>query len=108
MINIMEDVKNLTNVKVNVLNKLALCMNYAIADNVIEQIYNGEDLFEFNIGVGTLSIQMIDDCLHYDFKPSPVLENSLISAINDKKNILENQLSDSIDKHIYKTYKDML
>lgn len=108
MINVINDLEQLTGIKTNILNKIMACTEYAMIDNIIEQTYQDKDLIEYDLNFGTLTIETIDDSLHYYFKPSKSFENSLISAINDRKNILELQLGDSIDKHIYRTYKDML
>ena len=86
MINIINDLEKLTNVKSSVLQKLVSCVDYIIADNMIEQTYNGKHTIKYDLGIGVLSIEIIDDCLHYNFKPSSTLENNLISAINDKEN----------------------
>lgn len=108
MRNIIEDLEKLTNVKESILRRILSCMEYCIADSAIEETYDGKNIIKCDIGIGKLSIEIIDDCLHYSFKPSPSLETSLISAINDKENVLEEKLSANIDRYIYKTYKDML
>lgn len=108
MINILEDVSTLTNVKEHVLAKIVSCVNYAIVDNVLEQKIGDKDNVSFDIGIGTLSIFFVDDTLQYFFKPSRELEDGLVNAVNGGKNELELKLVHSINNHIYKTYKDML
>ena len=108
MIYILDDVEKLTNVKTSVLSKIMGCLNFAIVDNIIEEIYKGNDYVEIDIGIGVLSIVVSDDEVRYVFKPSSSLENGVIHAINDNENILEEKLSSGINNHVYKTYKDML
>lgn len=107
MIDVISDLEKLTQVPQKILKRLISCLSYAMIDNVIEENYRGKNLFEFDIGIGSVSIEVKDDSLYYSFKPSSSLETALINAINDNTNTLELKLSDSIDKHIYKTYKEM-
>lgn len=108
MINVINDLEQLTGIKTSILNKIISCLEYTIIDNAIEETYNDNELLQYNLGLGILSIEVIDDSLHYSFKPSKSFEDELINAINNKTNILELKLAESIDTHIYKTYKDML
>ena len=108
MIYILDDVEKLTGVKASVLAKIITCINYAIIDNIFEEIYSGKDCVEIDIGVGILSIFIADDEVHYSFRPTQELETGIIRAVNDKENALEEKLSSSINSHVYKTYKDML
>lgn len=105
---VIDDLEKLTNVKNSTLMNMLSCINYIILDDVIEQTSIGNDVIELDVGIGVLSIYLIDDTLEYSFKPSQKLENGLIKAINEKENPLEEKLAESINKNIYKVYKDML
>ena len=108
VVDVLQDVQQLTGVKKSVLAKIATAYNFAIVDNVIEKNLNDEKSIKLDVGIGNLILSISNEELSYFFEPSRDLENSLISAIIDRKNPLEEQLINNINKHIYKTYKDML
>ncbi len=108
MINLINDVATVSNIKPIVVQGLMNNMGYTLIDNLIEQSYDDETVVEFNIGIGTLSLKIDDDEVKYIFKPSKQLESGIVAAINENENILEENIYESIDRHIYKTYKDML
>ena len=108
MINILNDCEKLTNVKQNTLSKLCTCANYSIVDNVKEQYWLDNNIVDLDIGIGVLTIEIIDDSIKYHFRPSKELETGLVDSINDNFNPLEEKLSKNIDRYIYKSYKDML
>jgi hypothetical protein len=107
-IDILQDVEQLTGVKKSVLTKIANACNFAIIDNVIENKLADDWELKLNIGIGNILLSVNNDELTYYFEPSSALENGLIKSINDNDNPLERQLLNNINKHIYKTYKDML
>ena len=107
-IDTLQDVEHLTGVKKSTLSKIANACNYAIIDNVIENKLNGDWELKFDIGIGNLTLSVKENDLLYFFEPSSALESGLISGVVENKNPLEEQLLKNINKHIYKTYKDML
>lgn len=109
MIKTLDDLAKLTRIKNSTLEKIFLCLEYIIVDNVSEvKILSISDSFiNLDIGIGVLTIAIVDDNINYYFKPSSTLEKGLINAINNNENILENKLTSSINSHIYKVYKDM-
>lgn len=107
-VDILHDVEQLTGVKESVLSKIANACSFAIVDNVIENKLNDDWEIKLNLGIGDLIISVNNDEISYFFKPSISLEKGLITGIVDNKNVLEEQLLKNINKHIYKTYKDML
>lgn len=108
VVDVLQDVQQLTGVKKSVLSKIASAYNFAIIDNVLERNLNDENNIKLDIGIGNLILSISDEELSYFFEPSKHLESGLISAIIDRRNPLEEQLVNNINKHIYKTYKDML
>lgn len=108
MIKLTEDLEKLTGVRNSVLNNLNSCAEYSIIDNILEAKQAGEEQVDFDIGYGIVSFYFIDDTIQYDFKPTKKFETLLIESINSNNNPLEIQLLESINRNIYKTYKDML
>lgn len=107
-IKLIDDIEKLTGIKNSTLQKISQCIEYALIDHLIEYKYNyTDDIISFDIGIGVLSLEIIDDEIHYGFKPSKKFEANIVKAINDGDNLLETKLIESINKHIYKTYKDM-
>lgn len=107
-IQLINDVEKLTGVKISTLQKITQCVEYALIDHLIEHKYNYNDnVISFDIGVGILSLEIVDDEIHYGFKPTKKFESNIIKAVNNGDNLLETKLVEGIDKHIYKTYKDM-
>ena len=109
MIKTLEDLAKLTTIKTSTLEKISSCLEYIVVDNVSEEkMLSTDDAFmDLDIGIGILTISIVDDSINYYFKPSSTLEKGLINAINNNENILENKLTNSINSHIYKVYKDM-
>ena len=109
MVKVLTDLEKLTGIKTSIINKLSSCVEYVIVDNITESMLSYEEntQTELDLGFGILTIVIIDDTIRYLFKPSNKLENGIINAVNNNENILENKLKDSINSHIYKSYKDM-
>lgn len=109
MIRTLTDLEKLTQIKATTLEKLVSCLEYIIVDNVSEKnmLATNDSIINLDIGIGVLTIAVVDDNVKYYFKPSSSLEKGLINAINNNENILETKLTNSINSHIYKVYKDM-
>lgn len=73
MTKVISDVSKLTNVPVKLLEKLSDKVIYSINDAVEESVLSGEYTTDIDLGIGTLSIYLDEDCVKYKFIPSAKL-----------------------------------
>lgn len=108
MIDLVQDVANLTSVPKEKLDKFVDKAEYAILDALDEATKTGkDDIIELDIGIGTL--QLINkDVLEYRFVPSRHLEKAIVNYFETYTNPLENTLEKTLSERILKVYKEIL
>jgi hypothetical protein len=105
--NIIEDISKLTHIKQFNLRKIASLYELDIANCIYESM-SDDNVFKLDIGIGYLTINLVDDSVIYKFEPSKKLKNDINSVIVDKQSPLVNIIESKIDNKIFKTYKDIL
>lgn len=95
--NIISDISTLTRVPNKVLTELAHKANLCIGNIISDAKEAGEQTVIINIGIGTLSIDLID--MQCKFVPSKDLKSTIKSSLQSKRDLLELELEQAlIDK----------
>ncbi len=95
--NIISDISTLTRVPNKVLTELAHKTNLCIGNIISEAKEAGEQTVIINIGIGTLSVDLID--MQCKFVPSKELRATIKNSLQSKKDLLELELERTlIDK----------
>lgn len=95
--NIISDISTLTRVPNKVLTELAHKANLCIGNIISEAKEVGEQTVIINIGIGTLSVDLID--MQCKFVPSKELKATIKYSLQSKKDLLELELEQAlIDK----------
>lgn len=102
------DLSCLTTIPKDSLSKLSEKLVYCIADAVAEAQKTGQPAVDIDIGIGTLSIGLVDDVAKYKLVPSDSLQSAVRYAIVDEQNLLERKLEQALVTKITSTYKDLL
>lgn len=97
--NIISDISTLTRVPNKILAELAHKANLCIGNIISEAKEAGEQTVIINIGIGTLSIDLID--MQCKFVPSKELKSTIKTSLQSRKDLLELELEQTlIDKLI--------
>lgn len=107
MTNILNDVSVLTTIPEKTLSKLNEKVIYCINEAVAEAVADGKEITELDLGIGTLLIKNDADCPKYKFIPSEILQMTVTSTVNNKLNLLEDVLCESLKNRIINVYKDI-
>ena len=107
MRNILEDLSFLTGVSQTNLTFLTIHENNAIAHIVLEDILEGKEVTEIDIGIGVLKILHNDSEIKYKFIPSETLNNKVISTVKNKQSPVAKRVGDRLGERINKAYKDL-
>jgi hypothetical protein len=95
--NIISDISTLTRVPNKVLTELAHKANLCIGNIISEAKDAGEQAVIINIGIGTLSIDLID--MQCKFVPSKELKTTIKASLQSEQDLLEMELEQAlIDK----------
>lgn len=105
---IIKDTAILTTIPEKALRKLINKEVYCINDAASEMQATGESVIDLNIGLGNLSIGIVDDKVVYKFTPSQELDTSVKAAILNGRNLLEDALEAALVERLTNTYKDIL
>lgn len=105
---LLKDVSSLTNINDKIISKLADISKLCICDYINELDIIDEDVLNVDIGIGIISMLIVDDEIQYSFSPSTILEEALIKTIEDKESPLINKLEVNLEKKINSTYKDIV
>jgi MoaA/NifB/PqqE/SkfB family radical SAM enzyme len=92
--NIISDISTLTRVPNKVLTELAHKTNLCIGNIISEAKEAGEQAVIINIGIGTLSIDLID--MQCKFVPSKDLRATIKSSLNSDRDLLELELEKTL------------
>lgn len=104
---LLSDISSLTNIKYSIINKLKEISEECICDYVLEAILKNDDLIEIDIGIGKISILVLEDGVEYSFRPSSSLEKSISKTILDDENILVDKVEKGLSNRLLSTYKEL-
>ncbi len=108
---IIKDLSTLSTIPDKVLTKLMDKFLYCIYDAVAEAVAEnpGEDKsIDLDIGIGTLSIGVVNDTIKYKFIPSSSMDTSVKQTVLNERNLLEDVLEKSFVDKITNVYKELL
>jgi len=105
---LVEDLSKLTTIPQSKLDNLVNLSNYCIDEELLETQLAGKTVMEYDVGIGTLMIALIDDSIKYKFIPSKQLEQTILSSLKTKQNSLSSKVEKTLVDSIVNTYKDML
>lgn len=107
-IDLISDISLLTSVPYKTLKNLCDKSNECICHSVLENIneYSMETVID--ISIGQLTIAVVNDEIHYKFKPSNKLEGMLINTISTNVDPLVTNIEQSLVSRILNTYKDLV
>jgi len=108
MINIVEDVSNVTTIPTKVLEKLFTTFIYCVSDAVYEAKKQDKDVVDVDIGLGTLSLKLTEESVTYKFIPSEEFQEALKSTILDERNLLESKLEQTFINKVTNLYKELI
>lgn len=92
--NIISDISTLTRVPNKVLTELAHKANLCIGNIISEAKEAGEQTVIINIGIGTLSVDLID--MQCKFVPSKELKSTIKASLQGEKDLLELELEQAL------------
>ena len=108
MVNMIENLSTLTTIPEKYLTKLFDKIYYVMSDAVVETALLDKEITEIDIGIGTLLISANKSEIKYKFVPNKKLEQTIKSAVINKRNILANTLESNIVDKITDTYKTFI
>lgn len=105
---LLSDVAKIAGLRSSIMTTLTNVSEYCICDYINELKMRDEDVLELDLGIGTLSIEVVEDEIKYQFKPSVRLEKNIINTVLDGENPLVKASELNLEKRIYNTYKGLL
>ena len=106
--NLISDLHAITRVNTKLFSKLLSNCESLICDSINELDVSGEDILELDIGIGTISFILQEDCLSYDFYPSESLKTKLVFTLENKINPVITTAEQNLEQKLLATYKDLL
>lgn len=108
MINVLENISKLNNLPIKQLQKVCSNVESIIGHSIVEAYFNKDKYVIFNLGIGTLTIDMSEEELIYKFVPSSTLESTLINAVTKNEDILVSQIEKSVVNKLLGAYKELI
>lgn len=108
MKNIVKDLSTLTTIEEENLNKLVEKELWCICSYVEEMINSKENFCDIDLGIGTLTISIMDNQLKFKFIPSQTLEQGVRDTIVNEKSPLRLSLEKSLVNKISNIYKELI
>ena len=108
MVNLIEDLSQLTCVSDTTLKKFVPLITYVIGHAVHEGQCEHKDIVEIDLGVGDLHIKIDDDEIRYRFVPSTDLQKTVSKTVTSKTSPIVTKLHTDLQDRIQRTYKEML
>lgn len=107
-VDLISDISLLTSVPYKTLKNLCDKGNECICHSVMENGVDGSVDTIVDIGIGQLTITVVEDSIFYKFKPSPTLEGMLVQTITGHNDPLVTDIEQSLVSRILNTYKDLI
>lgn len=106
--NLIRDISALTAVSNKTLTKMVGIAELCVCDYLNELDIAGDEIVNINIGIGTLSLLIVEDSIQYQFTPSYQLEQQIITTIEDKNSPLVDGIETNLENKLRATYKELL
>ena len=108
MYSLQDDLKTLTNISSDVIDKLVNKILYIICDDVLDTHLNNNTVTDIDIGIGVLSICVDNNQIKYRFKPSTLVESSVKNTIVDLKSPVKERAAKTLSSKINEMYEELL
>ena len=108
MIDLVEDVSNLTCVPDHILKKFVPIINYSIAHGVYETKISDKSTTVVNLSIGELHIQHENNSVKYRFIPSVDLEKLVAQTITTNRSPIVSTIEKNLEHKIKHAYKELL
>ena len=108
MYSLQDDLKTLTNISDDVIDKLVNKILYIICDDVLDTHLNNNTVTDIDIGIGVLSICVDNNQIKYRFTPSTIVENAVKNTIVDLKSPVKERASKTLASKINEIYEELL
>lgn len=106
--NLIHDLQSITQIKKFVFDKCTDIGNVVIGDYINELDLNNEQVLDIDIGIGVISMLVLEDTIKYMFTPAPELESTIITAIENKESPVVKHLEAKLNQKVMSTYKDLM
>lgn len=103
-----EGLSKLTTIDTKALDRLIDLGECVIVDGILEGIESKENPVEIDVGIGTLTVQIMDDSVRYRFSPSAKFGDDVGNAIRHGANPLDKRVESALVDKFMNTYKDLL
>lgn len=107
MVDIIQDVSNITRVPISTINKLIDISTSIISNDVLDAYNKREKFSEFDLGIGKLIIFNDSSSIEYRFIPAKDFERKINSCIKDNKSVLVDELEKSLVDKLLLSYKEL-
>lgn len=108
MVKITKDLSSLTTIPEKTLDKLSDKILYCICEGVLEDIMDEQDVSEFDFfGLFTLYIKHEGGTLKYRVVPTDKLDSVIKGTAENKLNLLEDTLNNSLVAKFTDLYKEL-
>lgn len=103
-----ESISKLTTIPKDAMSDIFTLTDEIICDEFLNCIDEGEDVSVVDVGIGTLSIMLVDGGIEYKFIPSEELEKMMVSTVESENSPLVNHLNREITKRVITKYKNLM
>lgn len=108
MYSLQDDLKTLTNISSDVIDKLVNKILYIICDDVLDTHLNNNTVTDIDTGIGVLSICVDNNQIKYRFIPSTIVESAIKNTIVDLKSPVKERASKTLASKINEIYEELL
>lgn len=108
MYSLQDDLKTLTNISSDVIDKLVNKILYIICDDVLDTHLNNNTVTDIDTGIGILSICVDNNQIKYRFIPSTIVESAVKNTIVDLKSPVKERASKTLASKINEIYEELL
>lgn len=108
MYSLQNDLKTLTNISSDVIDKLVNKILYIICDDVLDTHLNNNTVTDIDTGIGVLSICVDNNQIKYRFIPSTIVESAVKNTIVDLKSPVKERASKTLASKINEIYEELL
>lgn len=108
MYSLQDDLKTLTNISSDVIDKLVNKILYIICDDVLDTHLNNNTVTDIDTGIGVLSICVDNNQIKYRFIPSTLVESAIKNTIVDLKSPVKERASKTLASKINEIYEELL
>ena len=102
-----DELSTLTTIPVTYIKRIFDTLIYSIGYEFMLKLKSGNDISEFDIGIGKLIICIENNEIKYKFIPSDKFEKELIDVYNGKESLLVKKLEESLSNKAINSYKEL-